>query len=159
MIDRASRTKPRAKAKIAESAMTATIAKSRAFMWRSPSGSAGAARAGTTTASPARSNVRLLRSSVRFRRHLSSRRRELKCRRNRTEDRSNRTFERAGDAVVVPARAAPAEPEGDRHMNALDFAIVAVIALSAIFAFARGFVREALSIIAWVGAAAAPLYG
>jgi membrane protein required for colicin V production len=44
-------------------------------------------------------------------------------------------------------------------MNALDFAIVAVIALSAVFAFARGFVREALSIIAWVGAAAITLYG
>src|SRR3954465_1053637 len=44
-------------------------------------------------------------------------------------------------------------------MNALDFAIVAVIALSAVFAFARGFVREALSIIAWVGAAAITVYG
>ncbi len=44
-------------------------------------------------------------------------------------------------------------------MNALDFAIIAVIALSAIFAFARGFVREALSIAAWVGAAAIALYG
>jgi membrane protein required for colicin V production len=44
-------------------------------------------------------------------------------------------------------------------VNALDFGIVAVIALSALFAFARGFVREALSIIAWVGAAAITLYG
>ena len=44
-------------------------------------------------------------------------------------------------------------------MNALDLAIIAIIALSAIFAFARGFVREALSIIAWVGAAAITLYG
>ena len=44
-------------------------------------------------------------------------------------------------------------------MNALDFAIIAIIALSAIFAFARGFVREVLSIIAWVGAAAITLYG
>jgi membrane protein required for colicin V production len=44
-------------------------------------------------------------------------------------------------------------------MNALDIAIIAIIALSAIFAFARGFVREALSIIAWVGAAAITLYG
>jgi membrane protein required for colicin V production len=44
-------------------------------------------------------------------------------------------------------------------VNALDFAIVTVIALSALFAFARGFVREALSIIAWVGAAAITLYG
>jgi membrane protein required for colicin V production len=44
-------------------------------------------------------------------------------------------------------------------MNALDFAIIAVVALSAIFAFARGFVREVLSIIAWVGAALITLYG
>jgi membrane protein required for colicin V production len=44
-------------------------------------------------------------------------------------------------------------------MNALDLAVVAVIVLSAVFAFARGFVREALSIAAWAGAAAATLYG
>jgi membrane protein required for colicin V production len=44
-------------------------------------------------------------------------------------------------------------------VNALDFAIIAVIALSAVFAFARGFVREALSIVAWLGAAAITLYG
>ena len=41
-----------------------------------------------------------------------------------------------------------------RHpVNPLDLGVVAVIGLSAIFAFARGFVREALSIVAWVGAA------
>jgi membrane protein required for colicin V production len=44
-------------------------------------------------------------------------------------------------------------------MNALDLAVVAVIVLSAVFAFARGFVREALSIVAWIGAAATTLYG
>lgn len=44
-------------------------------------------------------------------------------------------------------------------MNGFDLAIIAVIALSAIFAFARGLVREALSIAAWVGAAAITLYG
>jgi membrane protein required for colicin V production len=44
-------------------------------------------------------------------------------------------------------------------VNALDLAIIAVIALSAVFAFARGFVREALSIVAWLGAAAITLYG
>ena len=44
-------------------------------------------------------------------------------------------------------------------MNALDLAVIAVIVLSAVFAFARGFVREALSIVAWVGAAAITLYG
>jgi len=44
-------------------------------------------------------------------------------------------------------------------MNALDIGVVAVIGLSAVFAFARGFVREALSIAAWVGAGFITLYG
>jgi membrane protein required for colicin V production len=44
-------------------------------------------------------------------------------------------------------------------LNGLDLAVVGVIALSAVFAFARGFVREALSIVAWVGAALITLYG
>jgi membrane protein required for colicin V production len=44
-------------------------------------------------------------------------------------------------------------------VNGFDFAILGVIALSAIFAFARGLVREALSIVAWVGAALITLYG
>ncbi len=43
-------------------------------------------------------------------------------------------------------------------MNSFDLAVIAVIVLSSIFAFARGFVREALSIVAWVGAAAITLY-
>lgn len=37
-------------------------------------------------------------------------------------------------------------------MNTLDLIVLAVIALSALFAFVRGFVREALSIAAWIGA-------
>ena len=44
-------------------------------------------------------------------------------------------------------------------MSALDLGVLGVIALSAIFAFARGFVRETLSIVAWVGAALITLYG
>jgi membrane protein required for colicin V production len=44
-------------------------------------------------------------------------------------------------------------------MNALDLAVIAIIVLSAVFAFARGFVREALSILAWIGAGAVTLYG
>jgi membrane protein required for colicin V production len=44
-------------------------------------------------------------------------------------------------------------------MNPVDLGVIAVVVLSAIFAFARGFVREALSIVAWVGAAAITLYG
>jgi membrane protein required for colicin V production len=44
-------------------------------------------------------------------------------------------------------------------MNPLDIGVVAVVVLSAIFAFARGFVREALSIVAWVGAGAITYFG
>jgi membrane protein required for colicin V production len=44
-------------------------------------------------------------------------------------------------------------------VNPVDLGVVVVIALSALFAFARGFVREALSIIAWVGAALITIYG
>jgi membrane protein required for colicin V production len=44
-------------------------------------------------------------------------------------------------------------------MNPLDLGVIAVIVLSAIFAFARGFVREALSIVAWGGAAAITYFG
>jgi membrane protein required for colicin V production len=44
-------------------------------------------------------------------------------------------------------------------MNPLDLGVIAVIVLSAIFAFARGFVREALSIVAWGGAAAITYVG
>jgi len=43
-------------------------------------------------------------------------------------------------------------------MNMLDLGVIGVIGLSAVFAFARGFVREALSIVAWVGAAVITLY-
>src|SRR5215469_17889334 len=44
-------------------------------------------------------------------------------------------------------------------MNALDLVLIAGIALSALLAFARGFVKEALSIAAWGGAAMTALYG
>jgi membrane protein required for colicin V production len=44
-------------------------------------------------------------------------------------------------------------------MNILDIIVIVVIALSALLAFARGFVKEALSILAWVGAAFATVYG
>jgi len=38
-------------------------------------------------------------------------------------------------------------------MNGFDIGVIAVILLSGLFAFARGFVKEALAIVAWVGAA------
>jgi membrane protein required for colicin V production len=44
-------------------------------------------------------------------------------------------------------------------LNLVDLAVLAVVALSAMFAFARGFVREALSLLAWVGAALITIYG
>jgi membrane protein required for colicin V production len=43
-------------------------------------------------------------------------------------------------------------------MNTLDIIVLAVIGLSGLFAFARGFVKEVFSIGAWIGAAAAALY-
>lgn len=43
--------------------------------------------------------------------------------------------------------------------NVIDLIVVAVILLSGIFALARGFVKEALAIISWVGAAFATFYG
>jgi membrane protein required for colicin V production len=44
-------------------------------------------------------------------------------------------------------------------MNTLDIIVVAVVAISGLFAFVRGFTREALSILAWLGAAAVAIYG
>lgn len=43
-------------------------------------------------------------------------------------------------------------------MNTLDIIVLAIVALSGLFAFARGFVREALSIGAWVGAGFLAVY-
>ena len=43
-------------------------------------------------------------------------------------------------------------------MNVLDMLVIGVVVLSALLAFARGFVREALSIVSWLGATAAALY-
>jgi membrane protein required for colicin V production len=43
-------------------------------------------------------------------------------------------------------------------MNALDIVVIAVILFSGLFAFARGFVKEALSVAAWIGAALAAFY-
>jgi membrane protein required for colicin V production len=40
-------------------------------------------------------------------------------------------------------------------MNTVDLAVLGVIVLSGLFSFIRGFVREVLSLVAWVGAAAA----
>ena len=44
-------------------------------------------------------------------------------------------------------------------MNALDLVVLGIIGLSGLFAFARGFVKEALSLGAWVGAGLAAAYG
>jgi len=43
-------------------------------------------------------------------------------------------------------------------VNSLDFVVVGVIVLSGLFAFARGFVKETLSIVGWLGATAAAIY-
>jgi membrane protein required for colicin V production len=44
-------------------------------------------------------------------------------------------------------------------MNLLDMIVIGVVLISGLFAFARGFVKEALSVVAWVGAAFAALHG
>ncbi len=44
-------------------------------------------------------------------------------------------------------------------MNTLDMIVIGVVVLSGLFAFVRGFVRETLSIAAWVGAGAVAYYG
>ena len=43
-------------------------------------------------------------------------------------------------------------------MRAIDIIVIAIVVLSGLLAFARGFVREALSIMSWLGATAAALY-
>lgn len=47
---------------------------------------------------------------------------------------------------------------GESSFNPIDLAVIAVIAISALLAFVRGFVREVLSIAGWVGAAFVTLY-
>lgn len=44
-------------------------------------------------------------------------------------------------------------------MNTVDLIVIAVIGISAIIAFLRGFVREMLTIGSWIGAALVTLYG
>jgi len=43
-------------------------------------------------------------------------------------------------------------------LNPLDIGVIVIVLLSALMAFARGFVREVLSIAAWVGAALAAIW-
>jgi membrane protein required for colicin V production len=43
-------------------------------------------------------------------------------------------------------------------MNTLDIFVLSIVILSGLFAFARGFVKECLSIVSWTGAAIAALY-
>ena len=44
-------------------------------------------------------------------------------------------------------------------MNLVDLAVLVIVVLSAIFAVARGFVREVLALVAWAGAALITAYG
>jgi membrane protein required for colicin V production len=43
-------------------------------------------------------------------------------------------------------------------MNVLDMLVIGIVILSGLLAFARGFVRECLSIVSWLGATAAAVY-
>lgn len=44
-------------------------------------------------------------------------------------------------------------------MNTVDIVVISVVAISALIAFLRGFVREMLTIGSWIGAALVTLYG
>jgi membrane protein required for colicin V production len=44
-------------------------------------------------------------------------------------------------------------------LTLIDLALIAVVLISAVFAFGRGFVHEALSIAGWIGAAVAVIFG
>jgi len=44
-------------------------------------------------------------------------------------------------------------------MNTVDIIVIAVVGLSALIAFLRGFVREVLTIGSWLGASLVTLYG
>jgi membrane protein required for colicin V production len=46
----------------------------------------------------------------------------------------------------------------DLPINVTDLAVIVVLLLSGLFAFVRGFIRELLSVISWVGAALVALY-
>ena len=48
---------------------------------------------------------------------------------------------------------------GDLPVNAVDIAVGIVLLLSTLIAFLRGFVHETLSIVSWIGAIFATLYG
>ena len=43
----------------------------------------------------------------------------------------------------------------ETHLNLFDATVLGILALSCLFAFFRGFVREILSLGAWIGAASA----
>ena len=47
----------------------------------------------------------------------------------------------------------------DLQANAADLIVIAILLVSALLAFSRGFVRELLSVAVWVGAIFATLYG
>lgn len=46
----------------------------------------------------------------------------------------------------------------ETHLNLFDAAVICILALSCLFAFFRGFVREVLSLGAWIGAAIVTIY-
>ncbi len=46
----------------------------------------------------------------------------------------------------------------ETHLNIFDAAVLGIMALSCLFAFYRGFVREVLSLGAWIGAGIITIY-
>src|SRR6185369_8482710 len=72
----------------------------------------------------------------------------------------NQPSERTHPAVrqCAGGGSSPSQPE-PRAMTGVDIAVIAVIGISALIAFLRGFVREMLTIGSWLGASAVTLYG
>ena len=62
------------------------------------------------------------------------------------------------DTAPGPGEWAGAGPGARAFMTVFDFAVIGVIILSGYFAYSRGFVREALSIAAWINASFVALY-
>jgi membrane protein required for colicin V production len=48
---------------------------------------------------------------------------------------------------------------GDFPVNVTDIAVIVVLLISALLAYARGFVHEVLAVAGWVGAIFATIYG
>ena len=61
----------------------------------------------------------------------------------------------------MPCRATEINMEdiGNLPVNVFDVGVIAVLLVSALLAYARGFVHEVLAVVGWIGAIVATFYG